>query len=285
MNNLTISDEVLSAFLDAELPEQQMEQIREALLEDDNLANRLADLAMVDEVIATKYDKINQQPLPAAINELLAAIPEEKASVTAIQAAENFSGNTVSQSKASDSSELNKTESNKTDNNSNVVSLWQRTKNSTNKPFALAASIAVAAGLFATIFSQTNNISVDSWQEVAQILEQKTSGNEQTLANGKTIKTQLTFNNQQGNFCRQYDISSEIEIERNIACRVNQEWELALTVVEHKTEHKGEQEQATQNYQTATSNSMLRDQIDNMAAGDFLDKQQEQQVINNRWAK
>ncbi|WP_426358097.1 anti-sigma factor family protein [Pseudocolwellia sp. HL-MZ19] len=277
MNNPTISDEVLSAFLDAELPEQQMEQIREALLEDDNLANRLADLAMVDEVIATKYDEINQQPLPAAINELLAAIPEEKASVTAIQAAENFSENTASQP------DLNTTHS--SESKSNVVSLWQRTKNSTNKPFALAASIAVAAGLFATIFSQTNNLSGDNWQEVAQILEQKTSGNEQTLANGKTIKTQLTFNNQQGNFCRQYDVSSEKDIERNIACRVNQEWELALTVIEQKAVQKAEQEQAKQNYQTATSNSMLRDQIDNMAAGDFLDKQQEQQVINNRWAK
>lgn len=277
MNNPTISDEVLSAFLDAELPEQQMELIREALLEDDNLANRLADLAMVDEVIATKYDEINQQPLPAAINELLAAIPEEKASVTAIQAAENFSDNTTSQP------DLNTTHSSESE--SNVVSLWQRTKNSTNKPFALAASIAVAAGLFATIFSQTNNLSGDNWQEVAQILEQKTSGNEQTLANGKTIKTQLTFNNQQGNFCRQYDVSSEKDIERNIACRVNQEWELALTIVEQKAEQKTEQEQATQNYQTATSNSMLRDQIDNMASGDFLDKQQEQQVINNRWAK
>ena len=277
MNNPTISDEVLSAFLDAELPEQQMEQIREALLEDDNLANRLADLAMVDEVIATKYDEINQQPLPAAINELLAAIPEEKASVTAIQAAENFSENTASQP------DLNTTHSSESE--SNVVSLWQRTKNSTNKPFALAASIAVAAGLFATVFSQTNNLSGDNWQEVAQILEQKISGNEQTLANGKTIKTQLTFNNQQGNFCRQYDVSSEKDIERNIACRVNQEWELALTIVEQKAEQKTEQEQATQNYQTATSNSMLREQIDNMASGDFLDKQQEQQVINNRWAK
>ena len=80
-------------------------------------------------------------------------------------------------------------------------------------------------------------------------------------------------------------MSSEKDIERNIACRVNQEWELALTIVEQKAEQKTEQEQATQNYQTATSNSMLREQIDNMASGDFLDKQQEQQVINNRWAK
>lgn len=266
MNNDTFSDETLSAFLDAELPEQQMEQIRAALLEDDNLANRLADLAMVDEVIANEYDKINQQPLPAAINELLAAIPEDSAPVESIKAAEQFTDKAQAANKA-----------NNTNNESNVISLWQRTKKSTNKPFAIAASVAVAAGLFATVFTQSNNVSGNNWQEVAQILEQNTSGNEQVLANGKAIKTQLTFMNQQGDFCRQYDINNEQDVEHSIACRVNQKWELALTVIEQK--------QTTQNYQTATSTSLLREQIDSMATGDFLDKKQEQQVINNRWKK
>lgn len=264
MNNDTFSDETLSAFLDAELPEQQMERIRAALLEDDNLANRLADLAMVDEVIANEYDQINQQPLPAAINELLAAIPEDSAPVESIKAAEQFTDKTQVANKA-----------NHTNNESNVVSLWQRTKKSTNKPFAIAASVAVAAGLFATVFTQSNT--GNSWQEVVQILEQKTSGNEQVLSNGQTIKTQLTFTNQQGDFCRQFDINNEQDIEHNIACRVNQKWELNLTVIEQK--------HITQNYQTATSTSLLREQIDSMAVGDFLDKQQEQQVINNRWKK
>ncbi|WP_076419870.1 hypothetical protein [Colwellia sp. UCD-KL20] len=264
MNNDTFSDETLSAFLDAELPEQQMEQIRAALLEDDNLANRLADLAMVDEVIANKYDQINQQPLPAAINELLAAIPEDSAPVESIKAAEQYTDKAQAVNKA-----------NHTNNESNVVSLWQRTKKSTNKPFAIAASVAVAAGLFATVFTQSNT--GNSWQEVVQILEQQTSGNEQVLANGQTIKTQLTFTNQQGDFCRQYDINNEQDIEHNIACRVNQQWELNLTVIEQKN--------TTQNYQTATSTSLLREQIDSMAVGDFLDKKQEQQMINNRWKK
>ncbi|XPF93599.1 anti-sigma factor family protein [Colwellia sp. RE-S-Sl-9] len=264
MNNDTFSDETLSAFLDAELPEQQMERIRAALLEDDNLANRLADLAMVDEMIANEYDKINQQPLPAAINELLAAIPEDSAPVESIKAAEQFTDKAQAANKA-----------NHTNNESNVVSLWQRTKKSTNKPFAIAASVAVAAGLFATVFTQSNT--GNSWQEVVQILEQQTSGNEQVLSNGQTIKTQLTFTNQQGDFCRQYDINNEQDVEHSIACRVNQQWELNLTVIEQK--------HSTQNYQTATSTSLLREQIDSMAVGDFLDKQQEQQFINNRWKK
>ncbi len=45
---MTISDEQLSAFLDAELPEDEMELVRQGLIDDENLANRLAELAMVD---------------------------------------------------------------------------------------------------------------------------------------------------------------------------------------------------------------------------------------------
>ena len=260
MNNTTFSDETLSAFLDAELPEQQMEQIRAALLTDDDLANRLANLAMVDEIIAHEYEQINQRPLPSAINELLAAIPEESAPVTTIKAAEQFSANSDIPAQKS-----------------NVISLWQRSKKAVNNPFALAASIAVAVGFFATVYTQSNSIVDNNWQEIAQVLEHQTSGNEQQLTNGKAITTQLTFTNQQGDFCRQFDINSAQSVEHNIACRVNQEWQLTLTVHEQK--------QASQDYQTATSTSVLRDHIDNIAASDFFDKQQEQQVINNRWEK
>lgn len=260
MNNTTFSDETLSAFLDAELPEQQMEQIRDALSEDDDLANRLANLAMIDEIIAHEYEQINQRPLPSAINELLAAIPEETAPIAAIKAAEQFSSTTVMP-----------------EQKSSVISLWQRTKKVTNSPFALAASIAVAVGFFATVYTQSNTILDDNWQEIAQVLEHQTSGSEQSLNNGKAIATQLTFTNQQGDFCRQFDINSAQSVEHSIACRVNQEWQLTLTVHEQK--------QTSQNYQTATSTSVLRDHIDNIAASDFFDKQQEQQVINNRWEK
>ncbi|GGY83279.1 hypothetical protein GCM10011613_30200 [Cellvibrio zantedeschiae] len=73
--NVNISDEQLSAFLDAELPEAEMELIREQLIEDENLANRLADLAIVDQVVAASYASIDTRPLPKAVTQLLA---EEK---------------------------------------------------------------------------------------------------------------------------------------------------------------------------------------------------------------
>lgn len=68
---MNLTDEQLSAFLDAELPEAEMELIREQLIEDETLANRLADLAMVDELVAKAYSTIDAQPMPAAITALL----------------------------------------------------------------------------------------------------------------------------------------------------------------------------------------------------------------------
>ncbi len=45
---MKISDEMLSAFLDAELSEEDMEAVRCALETDDDLVMRLAELAQVD---------------------------------------------------------------------------------------------------------------------------------------------------------------------------------------------------------------------------------------------
>lgn len=73
--HMKITDEQLSAFLDAELPEAEMEIIREQLVEDENLTNRLAELAMVDELVAMSYATIDARPLPNAVNNLLAEEP------------------------------------------------------------------------------------------------------------------------------------------------------------------------------------------------------------------
>ncbi|WP_017443886.1 anti-sigma factor family protein [Gayadomonas joobiniege] len=68
---MIFSEQDLSAFLDAELDEIQMQAIREALIEDEALAQRLADLAMVDEQIKQVYSSINNNKVPAEIEALL----------------------------------------------------------------------------------------------------------------------------------------------------------------------------------------------------------------------
>ena len=68
--HLRFSDIQLSAFLDAALPEPDMELIRQALTEDDVLVNRLAELAMVDTLVEQCYRQIDNQPLPAELQAL-----------------------------------------------------------------------------------------------------------------------------------------------------------------------------------------------------------------------
>lgn len=62
-----ISDELLSAFLDHALPEAEMERVRQALIEDPSLSDRMAALASVDLVAKAYWDSINAQPLPANV--------------------------------------------------------------------------------------------------------------------------------------------------------------------------------------------------------------------------
>lgn len=68
---MKITDEQLSAFLDLELPEVEMEAIRELLLEDEALADRLAELALVDELVAASARQIDNLPVSEAVHALL----------------------------------------------------------------------------------------------------------------------------------------------------------------------------------------------------------------------
>ncbi len=68
---MKITDEQLSAFLDAELPHAEMEAIREQLVEDETLADRLAELALVDELVATSAKQIDHLPMPQTITALV----------------------------------------------------------------------------------------------------------------------------------------------------------------------------------------------------------------------
>ena len=68
---MKISDEQLSAFLDRELPDKEMIQIREALSVDLDLADRLAELAVTDELVRTHASTIDSVPIPDSITRLL----------------------------------------------------------------------------------------------------------------------------------------------------------------------------------------------------------------------
>ncbi|MGQ4277510.1 anti-sigma factor family protein [Pseudidiomarina sp. E22-M8] len=74
---MNITDVQLSAFLDNELSATEMEQVRSAIATDEQLAERLAQLAQVDEIASKRAELLMQTPLPETV---LAMLDEPKKS-------------------------------------------------------------------------------------------------------------------------------------------------------------------------------------------------------------
>lgn len=196
---MNITDEQLSAFLDVELPEADMEMIREQLIQDESLANRLADLAMVDELVSMSYATIDARPAPNAVMNLLAEEEPKSAKIIAFP-------------------------------------LLKTIQKNIQHHAAIAASVALVIGFG---ISQTLSRDSNDWQSVAQILEHTASGVEQLSASGAHIKSRLTFINKEGDYCRQFAMRDKKSTSENIACRKNNSWTLAESVAVEKVQQVG----------------------------------------------
>ncbi|MCE3253304.1 MAG: hypothetical protein K0Q67_2324 [Cellvibrio sp.] len=235
---MTISDEQLSAFLDAELPANEMEHIRQQLIGDETLANRLAELAMVDEQIAQHYSRIDTQPMPTTITRLLAQDPP----ATVI-----------------------------------TFPRWKKFQRGLEQHAAIAACTALVLGFgFAQLVPVNNDSERSEWNAIAQALDSTVSGMENILADNKRIKPRLTFINQEGNYCRQFTVLDTATSAENIACHINGEWQLSMTVYNREVTRAGD-------YQTATAGSLLDSALDTMMQGEAFDAQAEAEIISRDW--
>ena len=71
---MNINDETLSAFLDSELSEHEMEQVRKALETDDELIMRLAELSEVDMRVKEHATSIDDAPLSDSLAKTVAKL-------------------------------------------------------------------------------------------------------------------------------------------------------------------------------------------------------------------
>lgn len=240
---MNITDEMLSAFLDAQLSPAEMDTVRQQLADDEQLTERLADLAMVDSLVQQRYAQIDQRPMPEAILQLLddadAPTPAE------------------------------------TTGNAKVIPfpLWRRAQQQLQRHAAAVACIALFAGYGASQLSgpaQSALASLDN--DVVQLLNSATSGQGYQLAD-QQLTPRLSFINQQGDFCRQYSLHSQAELSENIACRRNGQWR------QHASLSLPNQVDAGL-YQTASGGGMLDSILDTMMAGPALSTAAEQQYLS-----
>lgn len=237
---MTISDEQLSAFLDSELPAHEMELIRAQLCDDENLANRLAELAMVDEQVASHYATIDQRPMPDAVMRMLSDTPSASATVIAFP-------------------------------------LRKKIHRALQQHAAMAASVALVIGFGAAQLLPGNAAdNTSQWSAVAQVLNTHISGTETILDDHSKIKPRLSFMNQEGNYCRQFQITEHNRHTDSIACHVDNHWQLKISVYSQSVAQEDE-------YQTASGGSVLDSALDEMMYSDAFDAEAESQAIKSKW--
>lgn len=232
-----INDEKLSAFLDNELETAEAEVVRAQLEHDEKLAERLAALAMADLQVRERVDGLNAQPIPARIYKLL----------------------------------------DETDEQTNVVSLsrWSKVKNTVQEHVAVAASITLMIGFGLGVWTLAPTTGTDD-SAITVALETQPSGRPYTLADDATFTGQLTFVDNQGDYCRQYELTQQQMTTTAIQCRRNGTWrQVASLEVATQAQSGG--------YQTATGKHMLDPVLDQMMRSAPLTPAQEQETLNAAW--
>ncbi|MFT5707118.1 MAG: hypothetical protein ACJA2G_000024 [Cognaticolwellia sp.] len=245
---MKISDEMLSAFIDAELSESAMEEIRCALESDDDLVMRLADLAQADHWVAENSAIIDNTPMADNLLPLAQSIDTK-----------------IAQGKTAESAK-------------NVVSLsaWKNFNKSLQKSYALAAGVAMLFGVGTVTLMQSQQASTVITADITQVLNQQRSGEVSSIAQGDKITANLSFTNRAGDYCRQFQRVSEQTASVNIACKENGQWQLKITEKVKLTEN-------TQSYRAASNQAQLDSAIDAMINGAAMDSAQEQWAIANNW--
>ncbi|MBQ4832084.1 hypothetical protein J8L70_02400 [Pseudoalteromonas sp. MMG010] len=231
---MMIDDKTLNAFLDNELSETQMEQVRHAIAQQEDLALRLAELSEVDMLVKQHAQHIDNLPLSHSLANTINNLP-----------------------------------------NSNVVEIsrWQKLKTSSKKQLAIAASVAIACTVSLVSYMQQEQLQLDS--RIVQVLEKQLSGDKANIDQSLAVTANLSFINNNGEFCRQYTVFKAKTQQAMIACKQQKKWQMNAQgpLINHNQ----------QSYSMASHDAQLDNYIDETLKGQPLDRSQEQHARSSNW--
>ena len=204
---MRVPDDTLSAFLDAELSAAEMDAVRDALVTDETLAERLAELALVDQLVADTYGRIDGLPLPPAVERQVSTSAPPRRTPQLEEA-----GSIGRPAEEGD----------------NVIRLRPRPrKRQSSTPLwskSLAAGVVLALGL-GVVFKLIPSTS-GSWAAIAAVLDTAPSGEERSIAGDGAIKPRISFVNGEGHYCRLYQHRLDSSRVRDaVACHRDGQWQ------------------------------------------------------------
>ena len=249
----TITDEMLSAFLDGELGTSQSDEVRAALDNDPALRARLAKFEQADATMRDAASNVVDRRLPQSVMAMLAG---EKTSVAPLE-----------------------------------VYRRKRLGGSRFWPTALAASIALVVGWSTGVLYQRTpqGGAAESNAQIAarvapgdplfEALESTPSGQSVAFGDaGGSIQPMLSFATASGDPCREFMAVGSDDAVRAVACRERKSWRIDFAV---RSERAG-----TRNgYQTASASDarLMSDYISDVMVGDAFSREAEAEVMAEGW--
>ncbi len=249
-------DKLLSQLLDNALPQAEADALTERLAREPQLAERLEALRAADDSVRELFAKLDAQPLPQAVLDLLDAGDD---SATADPA--------------------------------KVIAFPRRfVQRFAQMPVAIAASVALAAGFFVdrlldedpampagTAALQAHSVSPNS--EMHAFLETAPSAAATTLADGSEARILLTFADPAGDWCRQLSVQNQTSAVQALSCRRAGRWHNEIIAFDEPA--GGPYSQAWAGNAVVVGAAV--DQL--IGDGEPLDRDQEADLIRNHWQK
>lgn len=298
-------DEALSALLDGELPDDEAERLRARLAREPALAARLEVLENADAKVRGAYEGLTDEPVPQSVVDLLrpaegshatgsgeAAAPANEARASAGEASASAGEARALAGEAQ--AAAGEVGASAAETGGDVVDFRARARKRTGEPrrwFSMPAAVAAGIALVVGVLvgrvlgpdapaPETSALvagAVEPGTPLHDALQSAPSTETRELSANLSVTPALTFRTQNGNYCRQLDLTTPRGTTETLACRRDEEWRVELAAF---TPRPGDGDV----YRPAAGDdSPVRAAVDSMIEGAPLDAEAEQSLIARGW--
>ncbi len=250
---MIITDEILNAYLDGELSVDDIAEVAAQIKKSSELAKRIENMRLNDKSIAETYHAIDTKPMPDSIMEMLEEFPESQKTVLPFRKKTSVRAS---------------------------APIWQ---------MAIAASIMLFIGLgtgrYIMPSVSVTDISagiIGPENTLYAVLENQPSAIAVALtANNDTLVIpSMTFRTSDNSYCREYIVTTQKSSTQNVACRIENNWVVKLSVGA-----QGKLSPESGLYQTAsqTDNPLINSYIQGLMMDDALSAEDEALIMQKNW--